>query len=110
MAKYIFTIAAIFLHLTFGGLLYVAANNTNPEDQLLTKADYPRQSAFIQIWGDRAEIAIDGTRYELQCTPYKNDLGGWEAVEYPTGNFIKIGENGTTTARINGEYRTFLPE
>lgn len=104
------TLFAIAFHIFLVGILYATANNTKPEDTLLTKADYPRQSAFVQVWGDRAEIAIAGARYELSCTPYRNDLNEWEAVETPTGDFVKIGENGTTTARIGGKYYTFLPE
>lgn len=102
-----YTIAAIALHMTLGGILYAAIT---PEDHLLTKADYSRQSAFIAFYEVGAEISVDGTVYRLQCTPYKNDLGEWEAFESPTGDFVKIGENGTTTARIAGRYYTFLPE
>lgn len=107
MANFKFTIAAVLLHITLGGILFAA---TEPTDNLTTKADYPRQGAFIAFYEAGAEVAINGTPYRLQCTPYRNDLNEWEAVETPTGDFIKIGENGTTAARIGGKYYTFLPE
>lgn len=101
---------AITLYILLGGILYATANNTNPADNLLTKTEYPRQSAFFAFYEAGVEAVIDGTKHNLNCTPYRNELGEWEAWVAPSGDFIKIGESGTTTARIAGRFYTFLPE
>lgn len=112
MANLKFTIAAIALHISLGGLLFAATTpeTIEPADNLLTKTEFPKQGAFFAFYEYGAEAVIDGTKHNLNCTPYKNELCEWEAWVTPTGDFIKIGENGTTTAKINGKYMTFLPE
>lgn len=106
------TVAAVVLHIIFGGILYAATTTQNdPTDDILVRANYSRQSAFLLISSANAEIIIDGSRYELSCSPYKNALNQVEAIEGPTGNFILYDAgSGTATARIGGKYYTFLSE
>lgn len=100
------------LHILFAGILYAATTTQNdPMDEIIVRADYPKQSAFLLISSANAEIIIDGSRYELSCSPYKNALGQIEAIETPTQNFIVYDAgSGTATARIGGKYYTFLSE
>lgn len=108
MKNRIFTIAAVALHLILASVLYAAA--TNPKDHYLTQVNYPKQGVSIALYAGSAEILYEGRTHVLECSPYRNDLGEWEAVEGPTGDFLIIGQSGTTTARIGGKYLTFLPE
>ena len=99
------------MHIALFGLLYAGtAANTNPKDRYLTQVNYPKQGVSIALYAGSAEIGIEGRTRVLECSPYRNDLGEWEAVEGPTGDFLIIGQSGTTTARIGGKYLTFLPE
>lgn len=98
----------VLLHLLLASVLYAAA--TNPKDRYLTQINYPRQGVSIALYAGSAEIGIEGRTHVMECSPYRNALGEWEAVEGPTGDFIRIGENGTTECRIGGKYMVFLVE
>lgn len=108
MKNRIFTLAAIVLHIVLAGVVLAAASD--PKDQYLTQISYPRQGVTIGIYAGSADFGYMGRTHVLECSPYKNDLGEWEAIEGPTGDYIIIRGNGVTEARIGGKYLVFLPE
>lgn len=103
--------AVILLHLILAAILIAAtSNNTSPEDTLVAKVSYEKQAAYFQIWEDRTEAIVDGKRYDLSATPYRNAIDEWEVLESPTGNFIRLRENGVTECTLGGKHKIFLPE
>jgi hypothetical protein len=112
------TLIAIILHLCLAGILYATTQTDppavhtvyGPQDELRICAHYANQAASVAIYAQNAEIALNGRTYTLYCTPEKTDSGDWVALESPTGNEIRLGENGVTVARIEGKTYTFIPE
>ncbi len=82
----------------------------DPQDKLLHSVNYTQQRASVSIYAQNAEIAINGRTFTLFCTPEQDQAGNWNALEAPTGNEVRVLENGTTVATIEGVNYTFFPE
>lgn len=112
------TLIAVLFHVGLAGILYATTQNPpvsaasvyGPQDQLHVCAHYPKQGASVAIYGQNAEIALNGRTYTLCCVPEQTDGGAWVALESPTGNEIRMDENGVTVAVIEGTTYTFTPE
>ena len=102
------TFAAIVLHFILLGVCIAAA--TDPKQQYLMQFNYPKQGVSIALYVGCAEIGIEGRTHVLECSPYRNELQEWEAIEGPTGDYVLVHPSGVTEARIGGKYYTFLPE
>ena len=108
MKNRILSLAAIALHIALASV--VLASATDPKEQYLTQVNYPKQGVSIALYAGSAEIGIEGRTHVLECSPYRNELQEWEAIEGPTGDYVLVHPSGVTEARIGGKYYTFLPE
>ena len=112
------TVLAVFLHILLAGTLYGITKTdppagqtiADPQDKLLHSVNYTEQRASVSIYAQNAEIAINGRTYTLYCTPEQDQAGNWNALEAPTGNEVRVLENGTTVATIEGKQYTFFSE
>ena len=108
------TFLAIALHVVLAGIVFATATEPTkplpPEDTLIAKADYPTQNAQVQIWKDRAEIAINGVPYTLYGDAIEDPVGGVTLIEYPTQNAVTLFAADSADVQIGGTLYKFSPE
>ena len=106
----------IGLHFALAGIIYATTTNTepatalSPEDTQIARADFPEQNAFICLYKQGGEIALNGRTYFLQGETTVDKYGACELVESPIGNAVTILPDGSCDLFLNGVQYRFQPE
>jgi hypothetical protein len=112
--KNVKTALIIALHFALAGILYAAttepSNTLAPEDTKVASAEYPEQNAFICLYKQGGEVALNGRTYTLQGETTVDKYGAAELIESPTGNAVTILPDGSADIYLNGHSYRFNPE
>lgn len=114
MKKVLFIVG---LHFALACVLYAATNSTEPkttlapEDTQIARADFPAQNAFICLYKQGGEIALNGRTYFIEGQTTVDQFGGAAIiVDTLTKNAITILPDGSADLYLNGVQYRFSKE